>query len=320
MSMAPLALLDRLRGNGAMPRPPPGARRRLILPTLGSLLSRLTRSTSPSAKGDVAMGDVSELLGAVKWRLRQIVGERPATDSSLPEAEERKRVRLEVLDCVTALDQLHATLQHTLGRHRLLERQVLDAQSALVRARSGLTSEQTDERHSTHPSLRDNLTRLPNRQCFHERLDRALAAAWPPGAMLALLYVDLDGFRPLDATRGHDAGDDVLEIAAVRLGRALRADDLVARMDGDQFACLLTGTFDRDQLSRLACKLFDTLSVPLRIGALRLTVSPSIGIVTSAVGAAGQTDANSVLRRAASAMARAKRQHSGYAFDTQPGA
>ena len=306
--MPPLPLFDRLRGNGAMPRPPTTASGRMILPALGALLNRMTRSTPTSAKVDVAIGDVSELLGAVKWRLRQIVGEQLTTDSTLPANEARTRVQLEVLDCAAALDQLHATLQPALGRHRLLERQVLDAQSALARARSGLASKQADERHSGHPALHDNLTRLPNRQCFQERLDQALAAAWPPGTMLALLVLDLDGFRPLDANRDHDAGDDVLEIVAVRLGRALRANDLVARMDGDQFACLLTGTFDHDQLSRRACRLFDALSVPLRIGALRLSVSPSIGIATSAVGSVGKADANSLLQCAASAMATAKRQ------------
>lgn len=291
----------------------PAARSRVI-PALGALLNRLTRTSPASARFDAAIGDVSDLLGGVKWRLRQIVGEGHATDSGLPTNEARTRVQLDVLDCAAALDQLHGTLQHALGRYRLLERQVLDAQSALARARSGLASKQADERHSSHPALRDQLTRLPNRPYFHEQLERALAAASPPGTMLALLCLELDGFRPLGATGGSDAGDDVLEIVAVRLGRALRADDLVARMDGDRFACLLTGAFDHDQLSRVASRLFDTLSVPLRIGALRLTVSPGIGIVTHAVGTTGETNANHLLQCAASAVARAQRQRSGYAF------
>src|SRR6202008_3637927 len=104
--MPPLAPLDRLRSNAAMPRPPRSERRRVIWPSLAGLLSRLTRSTSAGAKGDVAMGGVGELRGAVRWRLRRIVGERCVTDPSLPAAEERARVRLEVIDCVSALDQL----------------------------------------------------------------------------------------------------------------------------------------------------------------------------------------------------------------------
>ena len=86
---------------------------------------------------------------------------------------------------------------------------------------------------------------------------------------------------------------------------------MVCRMGGDEFACLLTEVLSREQLSHLACKLFDAVSAPLKIGALELTVRPSIGI---AVCPADGATADGLLRNADSAMYHAKRQQLGYAF------
>ena len=120
----------------------------------------------------------------------------------------------------------------------------------------------------------------------------------------ALLHLDLDSFRSINDTHGQDAGDELLQIVAARLARAVRADDLVSRMGGDAFACVLADVPGRLQLVHLACTLFDAVSAPQKIGDLKLTVHPSIGI------ASGPTDGTN----ADAAMVRAKRQKIGYAF------
>jgi diguanylate cyclase (GGDEF)-like protein len=159
--------------------------------------------------------------------------------------------------------------------------------------------------------MHDALTQLPNRSHFHERLAGSLAGADGSKASLAVLYVDLDGFKRINDEHGHGTGDATLCIVAQRLAHALRAEDTVCRLGGDEFGCLLVAPASREQLSMLACKLFDAVAAPLQVGALKLSVHPSIGIAMYPDdGVTGDT----LLQRADAAMFRAKRRQQGYAF------
>jgi diguanylate cyclase len=126
-----------------------------------------------------------------------------------------------------------------------------------------------------------------------------------------VLYLDLDDFKPINDLHGHAGGDEVLRIVAMRLTRAVRAGDVISRLGGDEFACLVADRLDREQLTRLARKLFDAVSAPLMVVELRLTVTPSIGIATHQ-GDAARPDG--LVRRADAAMYRAKRTQCGIAF------
>ena len=268
----------------------------------------------PGLPSVVASGDWDDLLNAVKARLRLTVGEWLAATPEPQQHDTAGRFHASVLECVAALDKLHATLTHELGRCQQLERQVLDAQAALAQARAELVGTQAEEMRARHLALHDSLTSLPNRDFFRERLDHALAQAEPVRQVLALLYFDLDGFKPINDAHGHDAGDELLRIVAARLTRAVRAEDMVGRLGGDEFACLLGGLADREQLSQLACKLFDVVSAPIQIGKLELSVRPSIGI---AMCPAHGVTAEALLKSADSAMYHAKRHQTGYAFFDQ---
>jgi diguanylate cyclase (GGDEF)-like protein len=94
------------------------------------------------------------------------------------------------------------------------------------------------------------------------------------------LYLDLDGFKLINDLHGHDAGDELLRIVGARLARVVRSGDMVNRLSGDEFACLLVDMPDREPLRRLACKLFESVSAPLKIGRLKVSMRPSIGIAT----------------------------------------
>lgn len=128
---------------------------------------------------------------------------------------------------------------------------------------------------------------------------------------VALLVVDLDDFRSIDAHHGRQAGDEVLAIIAVRLSALVRSQDSVRHVGGDALACLLGDWSDRDQLLRLVGKLADAASAPVTVGAQEVRVRPTIGIATGPVDG---DSADALLRCADAAMARAKRQQTTYAF------
>lgn len=198
-----------------------------------------------------------------------------------------------------------------LDRLRQLEHEIFNIRAELATARVELINMRENEKNARYLSLHDDLTSLPNRSFFRQRLDRALADKEPPHQALAVLYLDLDGFKPLNDAHGHDAGDELLRIVAARLTRAVRAEDMVSRVGGDEFACLLAGVPNRQQVQHLACKLFDAIAAPLKIGTLEFSVRPSIGIATCPTDGA-TTD--TLLKCADAAMYRAKRQRTGYAF------
>ena len=268
----------------------------------------------PDPSSDVAFGDWNDLFSAVKSRLTTSVGEL----SALAEPQARGKadqIRASVLECVGALDQLQTTLTHETARRQQLELEVFEAQTAVALAHAELVGTQAEERLGRHVASRDSLTSLPNSTFFRDRIDHALARAEPHGPKLTVLYLDLDAFKPINDTHGREIGDELLRIVAVRLARAVRAADVVSRLGGDEFGCLLAGVQSRVQLSHLACKLFDAVSAPLKIGELRLTVRPSIGIATCPDD--GET-AEALIRNSDAAMYRAKRQRTGYAFWSDP--
>jgi diguanylate cyclase (GGDEF)-like protein len=265
----------------------------------------------PALAPGLLMGDWNELLGAVKARLRLSVGDPPpAAAEAVPDVVARG-VRTSVLECAAALDQLHLSLRQELGRLQRLELEMSDARAALAQARAELAGMQAGERAARHLALHDGLTALPNRDFFRQQLDRALNRADGQHRPLALLYIDLDAFKPINDTHGHGIGDELLRIIAARLNRAVRANDSVGRMGGDEFACLITDLPGRGQIERLACKLFDAVSMPVMVGDLRLCVRPSIGI---ALCPADGTTPDTLLVRADAAMYRAKREGCGHAF------
>jgi diguanylate cyclase (GGDEF)-like protein len=152
-------------------------------------------------------------------------------------------------------------------------------------------------------AMHDALTGLPNRLMFNERLARAIAQARRHGRTLAVLFVDLDRFKIINDTLGHDAGDALLKEAAQRLTDNLRAEDSVARLGGDEFVILLAEVSDPLYVGNVSRKLIDTLAAPFTIAGREYCITASIGV--SAFPADG-TDPPTLLKNADIAMYRAK--------------
>jgi|GEM_PF-1468635 len=274
-----------------------------------------SRREWPGHSSKIATDDWEMLLRGVQARLRAIVSVTAGANGASRGGVSSDRVNADVVACADDLDALQATLTAELGRCARLERELADVQTALARSRAELADTRHGERRARHLALHDSLTGLPNRRCFGERLDRALAQVEPAHPGLALLYIDLDDLKAINDRHGHDTGDELLKIVAARLRAALREQDVVSRLGGDEFACLLTDLLNREQLAHLACKLFDTVSAPMQIGECALVVRASIGIATCP--ADGSTGA-ALLKHADTAMYCAKREQTGYAFFSPP--
>jgi len=273
--------------------------------------SRRNVGVDSAGGADVDIAHSDDLFRAVKARLRNTVDVH-LTALTLPLADvAADQIRRRVLECVSALDQLHMTLTNEADRRYRLELELFEARSALAQARSELVCTCAEEVRSRHMALHDGLTHLPNRNHFHDRLTEALALSQATQQSLAVLYLDLDGFKPINDAHGHETGDALLKIVAARLTRTVREEDMASRVGGDEFACLLGGIPTRDQLAELARKLVCAISATVQIGHLVLQVRPSIGI---ALCPADVDSADALLKTADAAMYRAKRRQTGYAF------
>lgn len=248
------------------------------------------------------------IFNTVKCRLQSALMEaqHPCRDE-----REQSWMREWVRDCEADLSQLQVILEQEHAQRWQLEVNAFDAQVDLAKLRAELAASQAGELRTRHQALHDCLTALPNRLYFFSRLAQALETAPQQRAALAVFLVDLDGFKSINDAHGHAAGDALLGIVAARLTRAIRSDDMVGRIGGDEFACLLMNIRDRLQLSRLACKVYDTVSAPVKIGDLIIHVHPSIGVAI--FPECGRTS-HSLLQSADMAMYQAKREQTGYAF------
>jgi diguanylate cyclase (GGDEF)-like protein len=130
----------------------------------------------------------------------------------------------------------------------------------------------------SHRAQHDVLTELPNRALLYERLEAEIARASSCGALLGVLYIDLDGFKQINDTYGHGAGDAVLREAASRMTRGLRRGDMVARIGGDEFVVLLPLLGRREDAELIADQMTAALGEPIYSNHLRLSVSACIGL------------------------------------------
>ena len=281
------------------------------LPNGAKRASPVAHPLRPNSSADLAVDDWDMLFDAVKDRIRSTVSEQPLVPNDLSAHDTTTRVRACVLECVAALDQLHTMLTQERARRRQLETEVLEVRIALAQTLAELVGTQAGEWQACHLAQHDALTALPNRSFFFEQLEHELTPIGLVLPTLALFYLDLDGFKQINDSHGHEAGDEVLKIVAARLAGAVRAEDMVSRLGGDEFACLLVNPPSREQLGRLADKLFNSVSAPLIMGAIQVTVRPSIGI---AVCPADGSTIEALLGSADAAMSGAKRQRSGHAF------
>jgi diguanylate cyclase (GGDEF)-like protein len=160
-----------------------------------------------------------------------------------------------------------------------------------------------------HMAYHDTLTGLPNRSLLVDRLEQALARGNRNGSRLAVLFMDLDGFKSINDTLGHEAGDDVLRETARRLSSVVRRVDTLARIGGDEFVLLAVDlTNDPDQgVDRIANKCIEVVMAPLQVQGMDYHMGISVGVALCC----GGCTAERILAEADKAMYEAKQKGNG---------
>ena len=191
--------------------------------------------------------------------------------------------------------------------NELLESQVIQRTAELKSANDKLHHD-LEERKRVEQSIRhmahhDALTGLPNRSLFRDRLTHAMAQADRYHQKLAVMFLDLDRFKAINDTLGHNVGDQLLKIAAERLRSCVRDSDTVARLGGDEFTVVVEDIVEDHDAAAVAQKILDTLSQPFNLYGHEVFISVSVGVT---LYPSDDENADNLLRNADSAMYRAK--------------
>lgn len=197
----------------------------------------------------------------------------------------------------TGVEQSGVVLRLATRAWIALSTRVIADSGDVVVSFADITERRMFQEQLEHQAFHDALTGLPNRKLFMQRLEHALELARRRGEHVAVAFVDLDGFKRINDTRGHEAGDKLLAVIARRLADGLRGSDLVARIGGDEFCAILTGVVDAAAARSIALRMMDS-------------IQPAAEGVTASIGLAlfpdHATEPGLLLRQADAAMYRVK--------------
>ena len=191
------------------------------------------------------------------------------------------------------------------GRTVLMREAPLSS-GGVVRTFSDLTEYRLAEEQIAYMASHDEVTGLPNRSLFLDRLDVSLRQSAREKSRIAVLFIDLDGFKAVNDRMGHDAGDMILHQVAVRLVARVRASDTVARYGGDEFTVILNQVSNAQDVGRVAESIVDELTRPFTVKRETVMIGASVGV---AVYPDNAETADALIRLADKAMYEVK--HSG---------
>ena len=183
--------------------------------------------------------------------------------------------------------------------------QAVKLKDGIVITASDITLRKREEERTVHQAQHDPLTALPNRSVLRDRIDQGLRRAKLQGGMLAVFLIDLDGFKAINDTLGHAAGDETLITIAGRLSSCMREVDTVIRIGGDEFIVVMPKLNRRIDAHRLAARILETVRQPMRIAGEEVALTCSIGI---AIYPDSATSIEELLMRSDAAMYSAKRK------------
>lgn len=293
----------------------------IVLIALGSVALYRLQQRERRIRKEQELVINNDLIGMARLRERKIVWTNPAmrrllkqpaaalqgasTRMLYPDEASYRRIGEKAYASLLARGKFHAQFQVQNAEGKLLW---VDASGTLLNAEESLwilvdiDALKQGEQAANHLANHDALTGLANRRALEETLNQELA----DGQMLAVCFMDLDGFKQVNDTQGHDAGDEVLRVVAARLTAQARAGDCVARLGGDEFVVLLSGLRTSGEAMSVMKRCMEAVRQPIALdGGVMVQVGSSIGI---SISTAGSSSAN-LMQSADEAMYSAK--HAG---------
>lgn len=271
------------------------------MPTLVPPQSRTAVSASPDKSLTKVLGKSEYVQDLVEECAAELSVVNDELGKDLATREKTVAVEDKVQEAAAELTSVNAALEHEIEERHHLE------------LRLAAVTEQGDV--ARHASLHDRLTGLPNRALFDDRLQHGLAQAERHDRTLAVMFVDLDGFKRINDAHGHEVGDGILRLVARRLEENTRKDDTVSRHGGDEFLYLLMEVSDESTVAAIAAKIVAVIQAPavldVRGTPQTFRVSASVGI---AVYPKDGTSAEALIEAADRAMYEAKRAGGGHSF------
>jgi diguanylate cyclase (GGDEF)-like protein len=183
-----------------------------------------------------------------------------------------------VVKAAEDLDHVNVELTKQVAERIDIESELRQTQKDLFEVLTDLSNSQTNEKDARHLALHDPLTGLPNRLLLEQRLDHGLTQARRHGWKLALMFIDLDKFKNINDTYGHDVGDKVLITVAKRLQDFVRGEDIVSRWGGDEFICVLLNIKLENEVIKLAEKMVARISEDCNFDGTIVSIGATIGI------------------------------------------
>lgn len=223
----------------------------------------------------------------------------------------------------------HSTGNTALERSGFIEARLKEARQVLAVASRALAAEikerrmldhqfaaiQEQEATGRHRMLHDALTSMPNRILFNDRLEHGLAQSLRHGRPLAVMFIDLDGFKDVNDRYGHDMGDAVLQVIATRLQEHTRGEDTACRYGGDEFLYLLTDPGNHQSIVSIAERMIRLIQVPCNVSLHGPEVSISLGAsIGISISPKDGVTVDKLVKGADAAMYHAKQRKSGYSF------
>ena len=306
-----------------------------LLASLGAMRSGLRQAFLDLAKNEARLANAQRIACIGDWELDLVSGSLTRSDELYPivgskrgELTDTSVIPLEIVhpdDKQLVEESLH-TAQHC-GKDFSIDfrvvlangdTRVVHAQAEVVQDDAGkpirisgtiqdITERKKAEKQIQHLALHDGLTGLPNRLWFEEQVDKALAVAQRLDQKLATLFFDLDRFKNINDSLGHQVGDALLKQVAKRVTHCLRksdymirgsmetSDNIMARMGGDEFTVLLPNLRHAEDAARVAQRIMETLAIPFNFGGGDVFVSASIGIALAGSRGQGVPDLRSEL-------------------------
>lgn len=239
-----------------------------------SLDHLLKRSTKIKQEVEQSAGELTSINATFKKDNRARVSVKEIQAAIV----QNERVEHNVEKSADDLNQVNTALVDVMDERINIEFELEDAKVDLVQVRKELRKSQDNESEARKMSLKDKLTNIPNRASFEMALEQGVAESRRHGWKFAVLFIDVDKFKHINDTYGHDLGDKVLLMVADCLRSSVRDEDTACRWGGDEFMCLLLEIKKESDVNHFAQKLVNRIAEPCDFDGISLSVQTSIGI------------------------------------------